>query len=247
MALSSSLAQEAKQRPFKKGEKLKYIMHYGLINGGQASLELQQTNHKGKTVYYAKATGRTTGITDFIYNVYDVFESYFDTVTLLPITAIRNVKEGPRYKDYNEVNFFHKNAYLVSQKSGKKEMMMPVFDFVSAFYNMRKNKFEKLVKDTIITFQTYFEDDFYTLKIIYKGIKNIKTRLGYFDCHKFNPIVEAGRVFDTKEDVTIYISNDKNLVPIQVKMDILVGSFTADLIEYSGLPFPLEYSQKKSK
>jgi hypothetical protein len=52
---------------------------------------------------------------------------------------------------------------------------------------------------------------------------------------KFMPVVITGRVFKTKDDMTIWFSNDANLVPIRVRFEIFVGSVYCDLIEYKGL------------
>ncbi len=54
-------------------------------------------------------------------------------------------------------------------------------------------------------------------------------------CMKFMPVVITGRVFKTKDDMTIWFSNDANLVPIRVRFEIFVGSVYCDLIEYKGL------------
>ena len=54
-------------------------------------------------------------------------------------------------------------------------------------------------------------------------------------CLKFNPIVEPGRVFDTPDDMEIWISNDSNKIPVKIKLNLFVGSVNCDLVQYSGL------------
>ena len=39
---------------------------------------------------------------------------------------------------------------------------------------------------------------------------------------KFRPIVQSGRVFEEQESVTLWVSDDKNRIPVRIKADILV-------------------------
>jgi hypothetical protein len=74
-------------RPFKPGEKLSYIVKFGPIIGGTATLTLRQTLYKDKLVYHSRAEGKTVGMAEKLYSVKDVFESYFDMQTGLPHTS----------------------------------------------------------------------------------------------------------------------------------------------------------------
>ena len=55
--------------PYKAGEKISYIIHYGLINGGIASLELKNDTFAGKTVLHSILVAQTTGVADVLYKV----------------------------------------------------------------------------------------------------------------------------------------------------------------------------------
>lgn len=224
---------------FETGEKLKYVFYYGFIDGGTATLFVKEKNWKGKKVYHAQAFGKTTGITDRIYNVRDLFESFFDIETGLPYKAIRNIHEDT-YRQYNEVVFDHENNIVHSEMSGKHDVPDNTLDLVSAFYYMRRVYFDKLEVGDILKVKTYFQDEIFDLIVRYKGKETIKTRIGKIKCLRFKPVVEEGRAFDDQDDVTIWISDDKNYIPIRLQMDLIVGSFKADLIEYSGLKHELK-------
>lgn len=225
------------------GEELEYLVHYGWIKGGKAKLTLKDTTFKGREVYHALAVGRTVGLADRLFRVYDVYESYFDPDTKLPVQAIRNVREG-RYRRYNEVYFNHEERTLRSMRSGKKaypdSIKGNVFDILAAFYYARDHLFNEVEKNRVITIETYFTDKFWPLTIRFTGYETVKTKVGKIPCYRFSPVVEPGRVFESRDDVSIYISRDRNRVPVSVKMDIIVGSFKTDLINYSGLKYPLK-------
>jgi hypothetical protein len=222
---------------YKPGEELKYEMSYGWITGGVASLNLRETKYQGKNVYHVKAVGKTIGVAHSIYNVRDVYESYFDPETGKPYKSIMDLKEGD-YRNYNEVIFNHDEGTLISNKSGKKEMGKEVFDIVSAFYHLRKSLNDIKVGDKVVI-HTYFHDEPWDLVIRYKGTETIKTSLGKINCMKFKPIVMKG-TFENEDALDIWISNDKNRIPVRVKMKFFVGSFKTDLVKHSGLMHELE-------
>ncbi len=63
---------------------------------------------------------------------------------------------------------------------------------------------------------------------------------------RFNPVTEVGRLFKTQEDMTFWFSADKNFLPVKVRFDIFVGSFSAEIISYEGLKYPLEIKKKET-
>ena len=85
---------------YKPGEKVRYTVHYGFITGGEATLELNNDTLSGKQLWHSRLTGKTLGIVDLLFKVLDIYESYMDPVTELPVRSIRNISEG-NYKRYN--------------------------------------------------------------------------------------------------------------------------------------------------
>jgi len=230
---TNALAQK-NEACFKSGEKIEMIMSYGWFDGGIATLHLSEKWYNGKKVFHSKAVAKTIGLADKMFSVYDIYESYFDKTTYQPYRAIRNVREH-NYKFYNEVFFDHVADTLYSQKSGMHKVPENIFDIVSMFYYLRANCFKGLKVGDAIEMTTYFIDEVYPLKIRYMGVENVEIGIGTFSCLKFSPVVEPGRVFDTEDDLTIWVSNDKNYIPIRVRYNLYIGSFDCDLKSYSGL------------
>ncbi len=242
--LSETFGQADAYQP---GERISYIVHYGLINGGVASLELRNSTLNGKEVWHSVLIGRTIGLADAIFKVLDVYESYVDPKTELPVLSVRNISEG-RYKRYNEVIFDHKtrkdSAILTSDLTGIHIAPQGIHDILSCFYWYRNRIFPGLdtVKiGNIITVTTWFTDELYPIRMRYMGVEEVKTRSGRIRCHKFNPVTEKGRLFKTEEDVSFWFSDDKNYLPVKIRFDIFVGSFMVDMVGYEGLKYPLEF------
>lgn len=230
-------------KPFKSGEKLVYVARFGFIHAGEATFSLTEKSFEGENVFYAKALANTIGLADRIFKVRDIYESYFDYNSGLPYLAIRNISEG-NYRYYNEVRYNHQKNRVISQKSGVHEVPENIFDMLATFYYFREamlNDISAIGDD--IKFDTYFADEIFPLKMRYAGDETIKTKLGKFKAMKFSPVVEPGRIFDSEDDVTIWISKDENFVPLKIRIDLIIGSIKCDLTEYSGLQYPLNQIQ----
>jgi hypothetical protein len=237
--------------PYQAGEKIEYIIHYGVINGGVASLELTKDTLAGKEVLHTAFYARTTGVADAFFKVRDIYECYFNPETQLPIKSIRNIQEG-RYHRYNVVLFDFKtrddSVILTSNLSGKHVAQNGLHDILSCFYYFRKgimSKNPQLKKGDLITIMTWFTDQLYPIRLRFVGMDEVKTKAGKIKCYKFNPVTEVGRLFKDEESASFWFSADKNYLPVKVRFDIFVGSFVCDLNSYEGLSVPLDIKIKQ--
>ena len=224
------------QNRYIPGEKLKFIIYYGVFNGGYVDTELNATEYEGKNVYHSKMLATTTGFVDMLYKVRDEYQSFFDPESILPYKSVRDISEG-RYKRYDLAYFDHKNLKVVNSKN--KEFVVPpdIRDMVAVFYFIRNKDFEKMKLDEIIKINTFFDNEIFPFDIRYRGIETIKIKKNEYKCIKLVPYVEPGRIFEKEDDMCIYLSADRNRVPIRVEFNLKVGSVKCDLIEYSGLKY----------
>ena len=68
-----------------------FNLKYGFIKGGSARIIIADTLYMGRPAVYYYLEGRTTGVTDAIFKVHNVYESIVDAETHLPYKAVRNV------------------------------------------------------------------------------------------------------------------------------------------------------------
>lgn len=229
---------DQKKPSFQSGENLTYLLYYGFITGGTASLSVNEVEIHGRKFYHARAKASTAGWADAMYKVRDVYESYFDITTGKPLLAIRDIKEN-KYKYYNEVVFKHNQNKVKSQKSGEHDVPPNIFDVVSAFYHSREQLFGNVNEGDTIKLITYFADEVYPIEVRYRGKETIKTKAGKFNAMKFSPIVEVGRIFDSEDDMSFWVSDDNNYIPLRVEFNLMIGSLKCDLIEYKGISHEL--------
>jgi hypothetical protein len=235
---------------YKVGEKVTYTIQYGFITAGSGTLELKSDTFNGKEVWHSKLAARTTGMAEAIFKVLDIYESFIDPDTELPVKSIRNIHEG-RYRRYNVVLFDHKSradsSILTSDLTGKHIAPPRIHDVLSCFYYFRNHILpvdSNLREGELTTIMTWFCDELYPIRLRYKGIEEVKTRLGKIKCYKFNPVTETGRLFKTEEDISFWFSADKNFLPVKIRFDIFVGAFTCEIVNYEGLIYPLGSNEK---
>jgi hypothetical protein len=232
-----------KEKPYKNGEKLVYSIKFGPIVGGIASISIKQVNYSNMIVYHSIAQGKTIGIAEKLYSVKDVFESYFDVSTGLPFKLVRDVKEG-NYKKREEA-FFDRRSNTVYSKRKDTTIQVPpdIMDMVSLIYFIRSVNYLTIKEGDVIKTITYFDDEIFPFEIRYKGREKVKTKFGSILCHRFDPVVEPGRMFESEDDMQIWMSDDKNVIPVKIRFDLVVGSLRMDLDEFANLKYPLMFEK----
>lgn len=238
----------AQKQPYGPGEKISYQIRYGPVTSGHATLEIREAYYKGKPVWHAVISGQTSGVADALYKVRDIYESYINPESDLPVFSIRNIREGGYHK-YNEVAFDQTSrsdsTLVYSDLSGNHTAPKGLLDILSCFYWFRKYYLadaDTLVPGETYKMMTWFADELYPIILRYKGMETVRTKSGKIRCHRFHPVTEVGRVFKTEEDMAMWFSADENFVPVKLRFDIFVGSFYVDMTSYEGLKAPLNFS-----
>jgi hypothetical protein len=220
---------------FKPGEILRFRVHYGIVDAGEATLEVkpEMKSMGGRECYQVTGSGRSVGAFDWFFKVRDRYESIIDKQALIPWMFIRRVNEGGYIINQN-VSFNH---YKDSASSAKKTIAIPdnTQDLISAFYYARNLDFSNSKEGDIFEITGYLDDEVIPLNLKYIGKEDIDSEKGTFHCLKFRPMLQEGRVFKEKEDMTVWISDDKNRIPVRVQTNVLVGSIKMDLVDFENL------------
>lgn len=239
-------APEQEPSTFGKGEWFKFKMSYsGWMKAGEATLKVDEDVVNGKPVYHIIGKGKTTGAIRWFFKVKDRYESYIDKDKLIPYKFVRDINEGGHTKNI-EIEFDQDNnkAHVYNKKHNKRKVVETkpnVQDMVSTFYYLRDNMDMSSLKvgDEVKT-DMFFDEENYGFKIKYLGKETVRTKFGKIKCLKFRPYVMAGRVFKEEESLTLWVSADKNKIPIRIKADLAVGSLRADLDAFKGLKHQFE-------
>ncbi|MEN8824931.1 MAG: DUF3108 domain-containing protein [Wenyingzhuangia sp.] len=237
--LSHSCAQQ--KETYKPGEWLKFRVHYGFINGGFASIEVQNSFEKNQKLHHVIGKGWSTGLLNWVFPVEDQYESYIQPKSGFPVRAVRKVKEGKYTK--NVELFFEKDSVITidhKRKRRNSEAAKNVHDMIAAFYYLRNNIKKTLKNKEHIKINMFFDGKEFPFKLVKLKEEIIQTKFGKIKCIKFRPLVQKGRVFKAKESVTIWVSADQNKIPVRIQADLAIGALRADIDKYKGLSHPLE-------
>ena len=233
-------------RSFVSGEDLTYTVRYGFVTGGLGHFTVRDTTINGRRVNHIVCAGQTTGVADVFFKVHDSYESYLDAETQKVVMSKRNIREG-KYK-YNDVVTYDNRSHLISKSIRKRDKPeihatqsapVDIIDMVGAFYHARNNAFsDNLSVGDTISYETFFSNEIFPLRIVYRGKETIKTKLGKIECLKLSPVTEVGRTFNSDDDMHLWITNDGNHLPVKIQFDLTVGSFVCELTDASGLKNP---------
>jgi hypothetical protein len=224
-----------KNKAFKKGEMLKYRIHYGFIDAAEATIEIKNEEHVigGRKALHVLGLGYSKKTFDWFFRVRDRYETYIDEEKVVPLVFIRRVDEGGYIINQNMV-FNHKKKKVDSD--GKIfDVPENVQDMLSAFFYARCLDFSNAKEGDVFTISSFVDNQMFPIMIKYVGKETIKSDVGKIRCLKFRPVVQTGRIFKKEEDLKVWISDDKNHIPIRAQADIMFGSLKMDLTEYTGL------------
>ncbi|MDA3906491.1 MAG: DUF3108 domain-containing protein [Bacteroidales bacterium] len=242
----------AQELPFKAEEELGFLVYYdapllGKVYAGKAFFEIDKTGEKkdGKSVFHAVGRGNSIGTVDFFYKVRDRFESWFDENDLRSYQFIRRTSEGGYIVD-DDVQFDYKKGKAISRQD-EIDIGESVQDLISSFYFARTLDISSIPIGGNFPLDFYLDDSVYTSVIFYEGKEIVETRLGKFRAMKFKPMVVEGEVFDHPYPMFLWVTDDKNRIPILIKSEVIFGSIKAELFKFKNLKYPLDSKIEKKK
>jgi len=236
---------------FGSGEKAYYDVyyHWGFIwlNAASVSFETKPLIYNGKKAYHFISVGKTLPNYNWIYSVYDIYESKADSATLNPIWFSKNTSEGGTHT-FNRQDFDAQSNNIYTQikiNNGplKKDTLIKkecVFDLLTAIYASRNFDFKNKNINEVFPINLVILDKIYPLYLRYLGKEEIETQKGKkYKCEKFSILLVEGTIFSGGEDMTVWVSDDKVKVPIRIEAKILIGSIVANLNTHSGNIWPI--------
>ncbi len=244
---------------FKSGEKLKYdiVYNWGFIwvDAGRVEFKAQKEWLNGQTVYHLSGTGSSLKKHDWFFKVRDYYNSWARTSDLAPIKYSRNTSEG-KYKVNNYFTFdYDKKKIYTNTWNTKKEKTYDTlnlsnctFDVMTAVYYARTLDFSRFKINQKIPLTAIIDNEIFNLYGRYLGKETIKMRdKKKYNCLKFSMLLVEGTMFKGGEDLHVWISDDKNRVPLLVEAKVLVGSVKAYFKSAENLKIPAKYNAPENK
>lgn len=233
------------QTSFSAGEVLKFKMSYGFFNVGKAEVRIQNRikNVNNRQSYQIDVKGGTSGFVDWITHVDDHWGAYIDSSSLLTHVSYRNIIEG-RYRRNEVIKVDYETQMMEMKVRNRKGIDLdPVHyeiqgdhrDMLGALLMFRSYNFDTIHVGDTINVKTFYTDEFYDFKMVYKGLTEVKTKVGEFRVHKVVPIMPENSIFDGEDSIVGYFSDDENKIPVRIEAKMFVGKAAIELVGYQGL------------
>lgn len=246
--------QAPQELSFQPGEELTYTASYSaaILTTDVATITFRTSADKieGIPCYRIWAHGITRPFYSVFFKMDDVYETWLEQSTLRPLLATSEIKEGSyRYRSRLTFNWksgmvytFGKNLKKGYERGRTMEVNASDFDPVAHFFNLRslpsmssmkvgqKGRLNLVMVDTIRTIE---------YKFLGKEVIDAPAT-GPVRCLKFTCQLAPGDAesFEEGTDFFIWISDDKNRIPVYVETPIRVGRVQATLTGWKNLAHP---------
>ncbi len=251
LVLSQIVALAASPVKFQTGEKVVYHASYNWgfiwVNAGLVEFTVNDAPYDSNA-YLFKAIGSTYKKYDMFFKVRDTVSSVVSKNNLLPIYARKATFEGSYY-DVERYSFDHHKKNILGWKKTKTRdardtlIAMPAntFDILSAIYQIREYNFDLFTLGQKLPLNLTIDNGIYNMYIKYKGKTVVKLPGGRrFRVIQFSPMLKEGSVFKGGEGMNIYVTDDRNHLPVLIESEIKVGSVKAILLTTENLRYPLD-------
>jgi hypothetical protein len=238
--------QPVKQSSISRGEILEYKINFGIFSIGKADMHIYPDWFRvnNRNCYKVDVFGKTTGAVDWIAQVDDNWGAYVDAEALVPHITWRNISEG-KFVKKELVTFNHAEdvveAKVVNNKTGdyKPSRYYPapdnVRDLIGGFLFLRAVDFSSMKQGEQVNMHAFFEDTIYNFSVRYLGKDVVKTKAGKFRALKLEPVMPDNKLFNGKNSVQLWLSDDKNKIPLRAEARMFIGKAAIELTDFKGL------------
>jgi len=237
--------RDVENSAFQKGEYLKYLIHYGPVKVGYASLEVkpQSEQVRGRNCYHIVCKNYTDGLFDKFYRVRDTYESFTDENALISWQFNRDIREGS-YESYREIHFDHQKRKAFYHRNGEItpfDIPPNIQDVLSTYYFARATyDHSKLDKGDVISLKNFIDETTFELEALVQQRETIKVEGTKYRALRLKIMIEEAGLMTDGSEITLWVSDDRNMIPLAFKSKLKIGAIKADLIEYKNLKNPFE-------
>ncbi|MDR2579280.1 MAG: DUF3108 domain-containing protein [Chitinispirillales bacterium] len=215
--------------PFVNGETLVYDVGWSRFRAGFMILSAERDQATGLIRLGAKAMSST--VVSAFYRIRNHEVSWIDPVGLYPHFFEHHAREGNKYSMDSYIVYDHVNGKLFLQRRRMEEFDIPRFthDYLSLIYYVRSlplkpgDTFEANLFTRPRTHPVTFR--------VHDRRETIRTDAGTFNCLRVE-LVAGGdsRVFSGRDRIEVWVSDDENRYPVQIRSRAKIGSVNAKLI-----------------
>ena len=253
LAVTASFAAQAQL--YHPGEELEYRVSYRAkyfpnTEIGSVEVKTSQIEHDGQPFYQVVGVGRTLPTYRWFFNMEDTYTIRIDPQTLRTEHFRSDLLEGS-YTFESEYDYDWEAMQVHTRWSSRKrpfqERTVPLtaqsMDAISLFFNMRSMEGDQFKEGEIGTLEMVLEDTVRRINYRYIGREEKRIRnQGKFKALRFECQLGTteGYSFTDGTIFTLWISDDRNKIPLSIESPVRIGSIQAYIYRFKGLKYPLE-------
>ena len=209
--------------PFAVGEELKYSASFAGIHAGTATMKVEGIeNVRGRPAYHIVFT--IDGGIPF-YRVRDRYESWMDVQTLASLRYVQKIREGSYHRNTTYEIFPDRAQYRKDDGALEPSVSHPLDDgsFIYAIRAAMPRVGETRRDDR------YFRPDRNPVVLTGLRTETLEVEAGRYATTVIRPSIKANGIFSEDGDAQLWLSDDANRYPVQVKSKFSKFSLTLEL------------------
>ena len=249
---------KANDFPFQAGEELKFDIHYkyGLVmlKAGTANFKVVESSYKNTNSFQSTLDFKTTSFFDKIFKMRDTLLSH-TTENLQPLYHTRLIHEGSYH--FIEEIFFNSFSAKHSEVHIRRESKQ-IFTFDTILTSNTKT-YDLLNLILVICSLDYSQPGSVQAETIsaYNGKEKVSVTVRYegqsvieksetlkYKTHKVALDFSDSNFNESKSAVEVWMSDDKNRIPIKIKAKLRIGAAEVHLTSWKNLKYPLSSEVK---
>jgi len=215
------------------GETLRYTVSWLGITAGEIVMQVRKIADSHET-FALEVTARTAGMLEVFYPVEDQFRTIVQGPMRLPSRHEMQQKEGRRVN--RKVTKYDQEKFRVSYRKNDEpaeiyQVNGQMQNEFSAFFFMRALSF---AGDASMIVPTFADKKRHEVVVAVEGKEEQESVLGKKKTIKVRPHLKFKGLYEKVGDPLVWLTDDAWRIPIRIQAKIVIGSLTADLVEYSG-------------
>jgi len=215
--------------PFGLGEKMDFVVRYGAVEIGEASLELRRpTLLQGRQAWEITNQARSASWVDRIFKIRDRVQSFMDLERGFSLGFGKQLREG-RYKRDMHADYLQSEG-VARYKEGDMELTPGSHDILTALYFIRRVKLEPGMR---LGLPLHDDKKNYQVEVEVQSREVVETELGPISCLVLEPTLQSGGIFNKAGRLWLWLSDDERRLIVQLKSKAPVGAFASVLRAYT--------------
>lgn len=247
--------EEYPEYSFGEGEKLTYVVSYRAalvpnMEAGEITIRSSSTTLNDKPVYNVYGNAKVFSHFKWFFDLNDTYQSWLDKSTLKPLAHSYRIREGKHrvncdyaydWENMGVSTYYHN---LKREKGRSKYMRLTnnSMDPMALFANFRSQDMSGFTAGKSGNLRLVLDDTIRTITYTFCGREqHTVKKIGTFNALKFSCTIatSSGESFEDGSEFFLWVTDDKNKMPLYLESPIKVGSVRATLTSYSNLKYSL--------